>query len=58
MLPNMRKYIDKYKVSDALEEILILSRHANKYIDLAKPWELFKDEENKRRARSCFYIVY
>ena len=29
-----------------LEEVLILSRAANKYIDL-KPWELNKDESKK-----------
>ena len=57
MLPNMRKYMDKYKVSDALEEILILSRHANKYIDLAKPWELFKDETKQEELDHVLYSL-
>lgn len=47
MLPNMRKYMDSYKVSDALEEVLILARKANKYIDVSKPWELFKENKDE-----------
>ncbi|HHT55667.1 MAG TPA: methionine--tRNA ligase [Acholeplasma sp.] len=47
MLPNMQKHMETYHVSSALEEVLILSRAANKYIDLAKPWELNKDESKK-----------
>lgn len=47
MLPNMRKSMNDYRVADALEEILVLARHANKYIDVSKPWELFKDESKQ-----------
>ena len=47
VLPNIRKYMDQLKVSDALEEIVKLARFANKYIDVSEPWVLFKDENKQ-----------
>lgn len=45
LLPNIRKHMDELKVADALEEIVILARHANKYIDVSEPWALFKNPD-------------
>jgi len=47
VLPNMRKYFDQLKVSDALEEVVKLARFANKYIDVSEPWALFKNAEKQ-----------
>ena len=55
MLPNMQKHMETYHVASALEEVLKLSRAANKYIDVSKPWELFKDE-NKQKELD--YVLY
>lgn len=57
MLPRMRNFVKTYKVSDALEEVLILARHANKYIDVSKPWELFKDEEKQNELDHVLYSL-
>ncbi|MFA5526610.1 MAG: methionine--tRNA ligase [Acholeplasmataceae bacterium] len=43
VLPLVRKHFEDLKVSDALEEVVKLARHANKYIDVSEPWVLFKD---------------
>ena len=41
--------MDKFKFNMALEEIWILIRRANKYIDETTPWILAKDPEQKAR---------
>lgn len=46
-LPEMHKYMDELKVSDALEEVVKLARFANKYIDVSEPWVLNKDENKQ-----------
>ena len=42
-LPVMKENMDALKVSDALEVIVDLARHANKYIDLTEPFKIFKE---------------
>ncbi|MCG3566803.1 MAG: class I tRNA ligase family protein [Candidatus Phytoplasma australasiaticum] len=41
-LPKIRSCMKDFKVSEAIENIMHLARYGNKYIDLMKPWELFK----------------
>ena len=41
--------MDKFKFNMALEEIWVLIRRANKYIDETTPWILAKDPEQKAR---------
>jgi methionyl-tRNA synthetase len=55
VLPNMRKYMEDLKVSDALEEVLKLARFANKYIDVSEPWVLFKDPNQKEVLEHVLY---
>ena len=38
------RYMDTFRVSDSIEEIMNLLRRANKYIDENEPWKLAKDE--------------
>lgn len=57
MLPKMQKSMNTYKVSDAIEEILVLARHANKYIDVSKPWELSKDETKQEILDHVLYSL-
>ncbi len=47
VLPEMNKFMDELKVSDALEEVVKLARFANKYIDVSEPWVLNKDEDKQ-----------
>jgi len=55
MLPKMINYMENYRVSDALEEVMILARSANKYIDVSKPWELFKDSNKQDELDFVLY---
>jgi len=55
VLPNMKKYMEDLKVSDALEEVLKLARFANKYIDVSEPWVLFKDPNKKEVLEHVLY---
>ena len=43
------------KVADAIDEIFVLLRSANKYIDETMPWSLAKDEANKARLGTVLY---
>ncbi|QIB70317.1 methionine--tRNA ligase [Aminipila butyrica] len=42
-------HMDKFQFNQALEEIWVVVRRANKYIDENAPWVLAKDEEGKDR---------
>ena len=52
---NVDKLLSKYRVSDALEAILLLARRSNKYIDETAPWVLAKDEDKKERLGTVLY---
>ncbi len=52
---NYVKLMDEYKVADAIENVIILLRSANKYIDLTTPWVLAKDETKKEVLRTVLY---
>ena len=45
--------MEKFKFNIALEEIWIVVRRANKYIDETTPWILAKDEANQERRKHC-----
>lgn len=47
--------MNKYKVAEALEEIFVLLRRSNKYIDETEPWILGKSEEHKDRLSTVLY---
>lgn len=49
------KKMDEYRIADAIEEIFVLFRRANKYIDETTPWLLAKDEEKKGRLATVLY---
>ena len=49
------RYMDSFKVSDAMEEIMNLLRRANKYIDENEPWKLAKDEYAKDELENVLY---
>ena len=47
--------LNEYKASEALEELWVLFRRANKYIDETEPWNLNKDESKKERLSTVLY---
>ncbi len=52
---NVTAKMNEYKTSDALEEIMILARRSNKYIDETMPWALAKDENMRCRLGGVLY---
>lgn len=47
--------MNEFKTSDALEEIMVLARRSNKYIDETMPWALAKDESQRNRLGGVLY---
>ncbi len=47
--------MEEYKIAEALDEIFILLRRSNKYIDETTPWILAKDEAGKERLATVLY---
>ena len=47
--------MNEYRTAEALEEIMILARRSNKYIDETTPWALAKDESQKERLGGVLY---
>lgn len=54
-LERVRKYIDTCHVGHALEEVMKLARHGNKYIDEQEPWVLSKDETKQKELDNVLY---
>ncbi len=52
---KVKAKMDEFKTADALEEIMVLARRSNKYIDETMPWALAKDESQKERLGGVLY---
>ena len=52
---NVTAKMNEFKTADALEEIMVLARRSNKYIDETMPWALAKDESLKARLGGVLY---
>ena len=50
-----RELMSDFHVADALEEIFLMLRRANKYIDETMPWALAKDEACRERLGTVLY---
>lgn len=55
MPSKVQTLMDEYKASKALDEIFVLLRRTNKYIDDTMPWALAKDETKKDRLATVLY---
>ena len=55
MPSRVEKKMDELKVADAIDEVFVLLRRANKYIDETMPWALAKSEETKPRLGTVLY---
>ena len=54
---NVEKYMDDYKINDALAEIWKIISKANKYIDLSMPWILAKEEKTERLNTVLYNLI-
>lgn len=55
-MPNkVQSLMDEFKASKALDEVFVLLRRTNKYIDDTMPWALAKDETKKDRLATVLY---
>ena len=52
---KVQAYMDEFKASKALDEIFVLLRRTNKYIDDTMPWALAKDETKRDRLATVLY---
>ncbi|XVG96291.1 methionine--tRNA ligase [Eubacteriales bacterium KG127] len=52
---KVEEEMDKFAFQNALEEIWVVVRRANKYIDEKMPWTLAKDEAQKDNLDTCLH---
>ena len=52
---RIEEKMNKFKVAEAIEEIIELCRKSNKYIDETTPWILAKDENKQERLKTVLY---
>ena len=52
---SVEKCMNELRVADALDEIFVLARRCNKYIDETTPWILGKDEDKHARLQTVLY---
>ncbi len=53
--PKVEEDMDRFAFNQALENIWVLVRRANKYIDEKTPWLLAKDPEKKAELDTCMH---
>ena len=47
--------MDEYRISEAIDQVFVLLKRSNKYIDETTPWTLAKDESRKERLQAVLY---
>ncbi|MBO4406742.1 MAG: methionine--tRNA ligase [Clostridia bacterium] len=55
---TVRQYtalMDEYRVSEAIDQVFVLLKRSNKYIDETTPWTLAKDEGKRERLKAVLY---
>lgn len=57
LLDNYQKLIDDFKIKDLLAQIQVCYDVLNKYIETAKPWALFKNNQ-KDNLNNCLNIIF
>ena len=56
MVESVDKYINSYRMADAVEAVMNFAKRCNKYIDETTPWALAKDESKKGRLGTVLYL--
>lgn len=52
---NFKNNMDTIHIADAIDDVIVMLRRANKYIDETTPWALAKDECSKERLKTVIY---
>ena len=56
-IERVEKFIEKYEMSNALQELWTIISRTNKYIDETRPWELDKNRENEKIKSSLYHLI-
>ncbi len=54
-VPQVERFIDAFRMSDAVETVLNMAKRSNKYIDETMPWALAKNEADQDRLSTVLY---
>ncbi|MBR5427511.1 MAG: methionine--tRNA ligase [Clostridia bacterium] len=54
-IPAAEKFVDEFRMSDAVEAVVSIAKRCNKYIDETMPWALAKNEDDKPRLATVMY---
>ena len=52
---NFNKFMDSFKIGDAVNELMQMLKRLNKYIDETEPWALAKTEDKKEILKDVLY---
>jgi len=56
-IKKVEELIEKYEMSNALQELWTLVARTNKYIDETRPWELAKNEETEKLSSCIYHLI-
>ena len=56
-IEKVENLIEKYEMSNALQELWTIVSRTNKYIDETRPWELYKNEETEKLKSSMYHLI-
>lgn len=54
-IKKVDKFINEYRMADAVDAVMSLAKRSNKYIDETAPWALAKNDEDKARLGTVLY---
>ena len=57
LLDKVTNLMNDLRVGDAIEELMIVARAANKYIDVSEPWNLNKNGDTKKLGHVLYSLV-
>lgn len=52
---HFMNHMNSYKLADACENIMVIARRSNKYIDETMPWSLAREEDKKQQLANILY---
>ena len=56
-IKKVEELIEKYEMSNALQELWTVVARTNKYIDETRPWELAKNEDTEKLSSSIYHLI-
>ena len=56
-IDKVENFIEKYEMSNSLQELWTIISRTNKYIDETRPWELSKNGETEKLQSSMYHLI-